>query len=66
MKNIILLLLIPFLSFGQNINDLFSEKGEVYFSFHYKNKLQLNMISDIVSIDHKTNGELAYAYANQN
>jgi hypothetical protein len=66
MKKILLLLLIPFFGFSQNINDLFSEKGEIYFSFQYKNKLQLNMISDIVSIDHKTNTDLAYAYANQN
>ena len=65
MKKIILFLFFPILSFGQNIDDLFSEKGEIYFSFKYKNKLQLNMISDIVSIDHKTNTDLAYAYANQ-
>jgi len=65
MKKILFLLLIPFFGFSQNINDLFSEKGEIYFSFQYKNKLQLNMISDIVSIDHKTNADLAYAYANK-
>ena len=66
MKKILLLILIPFFGVSQNINDLFAEKGEVYFSFQYKNKIQLNMISDIVSIDHKTNADLAYAYANQN
>ena len=65
MKKLLLLLLIPTLSFGQSIDYLFTEKGEIYFSFPYKNKLQLNMISDIVSIDHKTNADLAYAYANQ-
>jgi len=65
MKKILLLILIPFFGFSQNINDLFSEKGEIYFSFQYKNKLELNMISNIVSIDHKTNADLAYAYANQ-
>ena len=65
MNKILLLILIPFFGLSQNINDLFSEKGEIYFSFQYKNKLQLNMISDIVSLDHKTNAELAYAYANQ-
>ena len=65
MKKLLLLLLIPILSFGQSIDHLFSEKGEIYFSFQYKNKLQLNMISNIVSIDHKTNTDLAYAYANQ-
>jgi len=65
MKKILFLLLIPFLGFSQNIDDLFSEKGEIYFSFEYTNKSQLNQISDIVSIDHKTNSELAYAYANK-
>ena len=65
MKKILFLLLIPFLGFSQNIDDLFSEKGEIYFSFEYTNKSQLNQISDVVSIDHKTNSELAYAYANK-
>jgi len=65
MKKLLLIILIPFFGFSQNINNLFSEKGEIYFSFCYKNKLQLNMISDIVSIDHKTNADLAYAYANK-
>jgi len=65
MKKILFLLLIPFLGFSQNTNALFSDKGEVYFSFEYKNKHQLNTISDIVSVDHKTNSEIAYAYANQ-
>ena len=65
MKKILFLLLIPFLGFSQNIDDLFSEKGEIYFSFEYINKSQLNQISDVVSIDHKTNSELAYAYANK-
>ena len=65
MKKLFLLLFLPILSFSQSIDDLFSEKGEIYFSFQYKSKLQLNMISDIVSIDHKTNAALAYAYANK-
>ena len=50
-KKILFILLIPFLSFSQNIDKLFIERGEVYFSFEYKNKNQLNEISDIVSID---------------
>jgi len=64
-KQILLILLIPFISFSQDIENLFSEKGEVYFSFEYKNKNHLNAISNIVSIDHKTNEEIAYAYANR-
>ncbi len=65
MKKLLFLLLIPFVGFTQNIDELFLERGEVNFSFEYKNKNQLNDISDIVSIDHKTNAELAYAYANK-
>ncbi|MBC8267055.1 MAG: zinc carboxypeptidase [Flavobacteriales bacterium] len=64
-KKILLLLLIPFLGISQNINEIFSERGEVYFSFEYNNKNQLNKISDIISVDHKTNSEIAYAYANK-
>jgi Predicted deacylase len=37
----------------------------VYFSFKYKNKNQLDRLSKIISIDHKTNATMAYAYANQ-
>ena len=64
-KKILLLLLLPYISLSQNIDDLFSEKGEVYFSFQYKNKSQLNNLSKIISIDHKTTDEIAYAYANK-
>ena len=64
-KNIVFLLLIPFIGLTQNIDDLFSERGEIHFSFEYVNKHQLNIISDIVSIDHKTNADLAFAYANK-
>jgi len=65
MKKLLFLLLIPSIGFTQNIDELFLERGEVNFSFEYKNKNQLNDISDIVSIDHKTNTKLAYAYANK-
>jgi len=64
-RKTLLLLLIPFFGISQNIDTLFSERGEIYFSFEYKNKTQLNIISDVVSIDHKTNSELAFAYANK-
>ena len=62
---ILCFILIPFISFSQDINDLFSNRGEVYFSFQYKNKNQLDAISDLISIDHKTNAEIAFAYANK-
>ncbi|MGY8951496.1 MAG: M14 family zinc carboxypeptidase, partial [Flavobacteriales bacterium] len=64
-KKILFLLLIPSLVFSQNIDALFSEKGEIYFSFQYDTKNQLNKLSKIISIDHKTNADLAFAYANQ-
>ena len=65
MKKALLLLLIPFIGFSQNIDDLFTDRGEIYFSFEYKNKSQLNELSKLISIDHKTNAEIAYAYANK-
>ena len=64
-KKILFLLLIPFIGFSQNIDHLFSDRGEIYFSFEYKTRGQLNNISNIVSIDHKTTAELAFAYANK-
>lgn len=65
LKKTLFLLLFPLLAFTQNIDDLFNNRGEIYFSFKYKDKNQLDAISDIVSIDHKTNPELAFAYANK-
>ena len=38
---------------------------EKSFSFEYRNKVELNNISKIVSIDHKITPELTYAYANK-
>ena len=64
-KKILLILFLPLISFSQNIDELFHERGEINFSFKYNNKIQLNKISDIISIDHKTNSHTAYAYANR-
>lgn len=62
----VFLILNFFISFhSQEINKLFLQKGEVYFSFDYKNKSQLNQLSNIISVDHKTNKTIAYAYANK-
>ena len=61
----VLLNFLPSSWFAQSIADLFSEKGEVYFSFEYSSKNQLNQLSKIISIDHKTNASTAYAYANK-
>ncbi len=65
---IILILITPFLSISQNLNDienLFLERGEVYFCFKYENKNQLNKLSKIISLDHKITFDTAYAYANK-
>jgi len=64
-KKILILLLFPFCLLSQDIEHLFLKNGEVYFSFKYKNKEQLDKLSKIISIDHKTNAEVAYAYANK-
>ncbi len=64
-KIITLLLIIPLVSLSQNVDSLFNDKGEIFFSFEYRNKVELNNISKIVSIDHKITPELAYAYANK-
>ena len=65
LKKILFFFLIPLIALSQDTKELFSERGEIYFSFEYKNKNQLDNISNIISIDHKTNAELAYAYANR-
>ena len=50
-KRILFFLLIPFIGFSQNIDDLFTERGEIYFSFNYENRNQLNEISDIILLN---------------
>ena len=65
MKKILLLILFPYLIFSQNINEIFSNKGEIYFAFKCKNQNLLNSISKIISLDHNTTNQLAYAYANK-
>ena len=66
MKKILFFLLsIPLFGLSQNIDNLFITKGEVYFSFEYKDKHELDKLSKIISIDHETNADIAYAYANK-
>ena len=65
MKKTLLLLLIPFIGFSQNMDNLFSKEGEIYFSYEYENKNHINELYKIISIDHKTNAAIAYAYANK-
>ena len=37
----------------------------MYFSFNYESIHQLNKLSKIISIDHETTRDIAYAYANR-
>ena len=64
-KKTLFFFLIPLITLSQDTKELFSQRGEIYFSFEYKNKNQLDNISKVISIDHNTNTELAYAYANK-
>ena len=67
MRNLLLFLFIPFISFAQsvNIDSIFKTSGEVYFSFHIDSKEALNSISSIVSIDHGAELPEIFAYANK-
>lgn len=64
-KKIFFFILFPLFSFSQNIDKLFTESGEIYFSFQYESKNQLNELSKIISLDHKTNSFKAFAFANK-
>ncbi len=46
------------------IEELFSNDGEIYFSFSLPDKAMLNDISRIVSIDGRSTGNTFFAYAN--
>jgi len=65
MRIILFLCLLPSFIFSQDINIIFKEKGEIYFSFKYKNRNQLNKLSKIISLDHKIKKDSAFAYANK-
>ena len=65
MKKIIIILLLPFNLLSQNIEEIFNNKNEIYFSFKYKSKQELDRLSKIISLDHKIEKTTAYAYANK-
>ena len=52
--------------FSQNLEDLFHDKKEIYFKFKFQSVNKTNNLSNIISIDHKTNKENVYAYATKN
>ena len=60
MKKIIILILLPFALVGQNIDEIFYKKNEIYFSFQYDKKSQLDRLSKIISLDHKIEKTTAY------
>tara|TARA_B110000003_G_C16624386_1_gene524353 strand:- start:73 stop:1638 length:1566 start_codon:yes stop_codon:yes gene_type:complete len=64
-RGMLFLFLIPQLSLSQNLDSLFLQRSEIYFSFKFKNKNQLKIASEVISLDHKVNSETAYAYANK-
>ena len=53
--------------YSQNsfVDSLFNSKGEQYFSFNNSREINLNQISKLISIDHKTNDQTIFAYANK-
>lgn len=71
MKNIfILFFFLPLLTFAQIpyeevVEAAFQDRTEVYFSFKADTKSQVNSLSKIVSIDHRSNTNEVRAYANK-
>jgi hypothetical protein len=62
---IVILMAIPFVIPSQSVDEIFGNSPVLYFSFDYKNKRELDNLSNLISIDHKTNSDKAYAYANK-
>ena len=65
MTRILILLFFPLSIVCQNIDKIFLKKNEVYFSFNYEKKSQLDRLSKIISLDHKIEKTTAFAYANK-
>jgi len=65
MSRILILFLLPISLIAQNIDEIFYKKNEIYFSFKYDKKSQLDGLSKIISLDHKIEKTKAYAYANK-
>jgi len=65
MTRILILLFFPLSIVCQNLDKIFFKKNEVYFSFIYEKKSQLDRLSKIISLDHKIEKTTAYAYANK-
>jgi hypothetical protein len=49
----------------QNIEEIFKGKGEIYFRFENSNQADIQILTKMISIDHKTSPGWIYAYANK-
>uniref|UniRef100_A0A7V2ZKR4 T9SS type A sorting domain-containing protein n=1 Tax=Ignavibacterium album TaxID=591197 RepID=A0A7V2ZKR4_9BACT len=67
MKNIftLLFLLSSNLLLAQiDIKEIFENKSEVYFRFEISDRNEIDVLTNIISIDNVENGKIVYAYAN--
>jgi hypothetical protein len=62
---IFLFIFFPLSLVSQSIDEIFLTKNEIYFSFEYQKKSELDKYSKIISLDHKIDKNTAYAYANK-
>ena len=71
MKNLFFLFfLLPMMAMAQTPNDVlvkeaFNGRTEVYFSFKAQDKGEVNTLSKVISIDHRSNSNEVRAYANK-
>ncbi|MBN2174603.1 MAG: T9SS type A sorting domain-containing protein [Bacteroidales bacterium] len=47
------------------LDEFFGSSNEIYFRFSTKNTSDLHLVNEFISIDHKTDGDWIYAYANK-
>lgn len=62
---ILMFLLSITIGFGQNIDEIFGDRPEVYFSFQLSSADNINDLTRIISIDNVSSVGLVYAYANK-
>ena len=63
---IFIFLSINLISQSSFVDSLFSSRGEQYFSISNSRDIDINNLSKLISIDHKTNAQTIFAYANKN
>jgi len=62
---IFLFIFFPLSLVSQSIDEIFLTKNEIYFSFEYQKKSELDKYSKLISLDHRIDKNTAYAYANK-